>query len=184
MVVRKRLDIKGPQIVFVTTTVFNWQPILTKANVIEVILSEFQISIKYFDISLLGYVIMPSHLHALLGFPKIETLSQFMKAFKSITSRKVKSLDIPELSSNEFNLWKPRFDDLIVVSEEQFKIKLEYIHNNPVKAGHIREATDWKYSSAIDWMTDNRGALIEDKSYSFQSWKKGAGGEDTCRPLE
>ncbi len=29
--------------------------------------------------------------------------------------------------------------------------KLEYIHNNPVEAGFVIKAEEWKYSSAIDY---------------------------------
>ena len=28
---------------------------------------------------------------------------------------------------------------------------IEYIHNNPVRAGLVEKAIDWKYSSARDW---------------------------------
>jgi len=29
--------------------------------------------------------------------------------------------------------------------------KLDYIHNNPVEAGFVTKAEEWKYSSAIDY---------------------------------
>lgn len=31
------------------------------------------------------------------------------------------------------------------------KIKVEYIHNNPVKRGYVDEAVHWRYSSARDY---------------------------------
>jgi len=64
-------------------------------------------------------------------------------------------------------LWKPRFDDLIVTSERQLKIKMEYIHNNPVKAGLVEQAEDWTYSSAVDWLTDRSGLITIDKEYNW-----------------
>ncbi len=56
-----------------------------------------------------------------------------------------------------------RFDDLIIQTESQLKIKMEYIHNNPVKAGLVQKAEDWMYSSAADWLTSGSGLIKIDK---------------------
>ena len=89
MVVRKRLSIKGPALVFATTTVVEWLPILTKKEVADIIISELNATLITYDVSLISYVIMPSHFHAILGFKAIENLSKFMQCFKSITSKKI-----------------------------------------------------------------------------------------------
>ncbi len=36
--------------------------------------------------------------------------------------------------------------------------KLDYIHNNPVEAGFVTKAEEWKYSSAIDYY-EGKGLL-------------------------
>ena len=167
MVVRKRLDISGPAIVFVTTTVFKWRPILTKEQVASIVIKELQKTRSLFKMSFISYVIMPSHIHLLLGFHDISNLSKFVQTFKSITSRQIKRLSLKELYENDYKLWKPRFDDLIVTSERQLKIKMEYIHNNPVKAGLVEQAEDWTYSSAVDWLTDRSGLITIDKEYNW-----------------
>jgi len=79
----------------------------------------------------------------------------------------VKILKIPELKENDYRLWKPRFDDLIITTEKLLKIKMDYIHNNPVKAGLVASAVDWKYSSAVDWLTDKDGLAKIDKEYHW-----------------
>ena len=38
--------------------------------------------------------------------------------------------------------------------------KIEYIHDNPVRNNYVENAVDCKYSSAIDYLNDNKG-LIE-----------------------
>ena len=167
MVVRKRLDISGPAIVFVTTTVFKWKPILTKEKVAGIVIKELQNTQVLYEMNFISYVIMPSHIHLLLGFHDISKLSKFVQTFKSITSRQTMRLSLKELQENDYKLWKPRFDDLIVNSEKQLKIKMEYIHNNPVKAGFVEHAEDWTYSSAVDWLTARRGLLSIDKEYQW-----------------
>jgi len=44
---------------------------------------------------------------------------------------------------------------------------MDYIHNNPVKAGLVASAVDWKYSSAVDWLTDKDGLAKIDKEYHW-----------------
>ena len=66
MVVRKRLDISGPAIAFVTTTVFKWKPILTKEKVAGIVIKELQNTQVPYEMNFISYVIMPSHIHLLL----------------------------------------------------------------------------------------------------------------------
>lgn len=37
--------------------------------------------------------------------------------------------------------------------------RLDYLHENPVKAGLVREAQHYKYSSALDSYEERRGLL-------------------------
>lgn len=167
MAIRKRLDITGPAIAFITTTVFEWKPILIQKNISDIIIEEIQNMQSLFQVSMISYVIMPSHIHLLMRFANIECLSQCIQSFKSITSRKIKRLVLQELVANDFKLWKPRFDDLIINSEKQLKIKIEYIHNNPVKAGLVKCAEDWPYSSAVDWLTSNKSLISIDREFQW-----------------
>ncbi len=170
MPVRKRADIKGRAVVFITTAVTKWKPIFHNDALSRTILNQLEESAQYFDVSIIGYVLMPSHFHALLGFNQIEKLSKFMQTFKSLSSRKIKEIISDKLKKEffgegKFNLWRPRFDDLIITSNEQFNVKLNYIHNNPVKDGLIKRSTDWSYSSAKDWLTDSNSIVKVDKSF-------------------
>ena len=47
--------------------------------------------------------------------------------------------------------WQERFDDLVIKSDKQFRIKLKYIHYNPVKDNLVKDPSDWPYSSFLDW---------------------------------
>jgi putative transposase len=170
MVIRKRLQISGKAIVFVTTTVADWKPLFTEPEMAKLCLNQLQESLRYCEVSLIGYVLMPHHLHLLLGFYDIGLLSRFMQSFKILSSKKIKeSLQGRRriFPKDNFHLWKPRFDDLIIVSEEQFRIKLDYIHNNPVKAGIVSEITDYPYSSARDWNKGETGMISIDKDFGW-----------------
>jgi len=172
MVVRRRLKISGKSIAFVTTTVNEWKPLFKNRKIALTVLKQFDESLKHYNLALIAYVLMPSHLHALLGFRDISLLSKFMQSFKILSAKKIKQL--PEINKfdminadGSFSLWKTRFDDLLITSEKQFKVKLEYIHNNPVKAGLVDSGDGWVYSSASDWLSEKPGLLKIDKDFCW-----------------
>ncbi|MCP4568825.1 MAG: hypothetical protein GY841_14705 [FCB group bacterium] len=170
MVIRKRLHIPQQGIAFVTTTTTGWTPVYNVRLAAEITLNELEKTLDLYDGLLTGYVLMPSHIHMLAYLHSISDLSRFVQAFKSISARRLKKTDLGEyrnllIKKGQFRLWKPRFDDFIIRNEEQFLTKLEYIHNNPVKAGLVDVATDWPYSSAKDWYENKPGFLRIDKSY-------------------
>ena len=158
--------------VFVTTTVKNWEPIFSNKDCALLTLNQLRETLSHYQVSLVAYVLMPSHIHLLLGFQEIENLSLVVQSFKRIAARKLKqTMPTNQLHKfmidGKYNLWKPRFDDLIIFSEKQFKIKIEYIHNNPVKAGLVEKPTDYVYSSVNDWLLDREGILPVDKNWEW-----------------
>jgi len=172
MVMRRRLEISGPALAFITTTVNGHKPVFSLPEIADVIVTQISESITYFDCSVVGYVIMPEHIHLLLGMKRIELLSKFIQSLKSLSSRKIKSRIPPQFKESfsaekGYKFWNTRFDDVIINSEKQFKIKLNYIHNNPVKAGLVDRAIDWKYSSAKDWLTEDSGPIPIDKNFHW-----------------
>ncbi len=147
MGLRGRSIVTTPSLFFVTTTLIDWMPLFENPAIrdqIEEIMFRF---IPGYTDAIMGYVIMPSHVHLMVGSKSGgNQLSRFMQAFKSTVSRDL----FPSVPS----IWMRRFDDFVITSERQFIVKLEYIHNNPVKAGLADQAMDWKWSSARFWLQD------------------------------
>ena len=113
--------------------------------------------VRKHDASLYGYVLMSNHLHLLIGLtgggPQ---LSAFMRDLKSLVWRR--------LFRMRRAIWTPRFDDVAIYTEEQFRMKLNYIHNNPVKAGLAQRPEEYKYSSARVWLRGNHDELVTMKA--------------------
>ena len=174
MVVRKRLTLEGPSMTFVTTTVKDWIPVFESEECAQIILTTFVDTLAQYQIALAAYVLMPSHLHALLGFKRIEQMSEALQSFKSISSRRIKPSLSTELYNRfnecgKFQFGKPRFDDLIIWLETQFRVKMDYIHNNPGKNGLTEKSTDYLYSSARDWLSAESGILPIEKNWKWLS---------------
>jgi putative transposase len=101
-----------------------------------------------------GFVIMPNHVHALVYFSTPGQSSVFLKEWKRRSSILIKNF-LEQCLSNyaatlpaEEPVWQTRSYDFNVVTEIKVIEKLEYIHNNPVKAGLVKDPCDCPYSSA------------------------------------
>jgi len=88
-----------------------------------------------------AWTIMPNHVHVLLT-PN-ESLSQILHSWKSFTANKANSV-----MGRTGSFWQREYFDRAVRNEEHFAAAIDYIHNNPVKAGLCQTPTEWLLSSA------------------------------------
>ena len=112
---------------------------------------------------LFAYVIMIDHLHLLTSRPT--TTSNVLRVLKGITARRVidylkeknflSSLSKLEHQGRErnhrYSLWQTEKNVFPIFSERKFMEKVQYIHQNPVRAGLVERATDYRWSSARIW---------------------------------
>jgi REP element-mobilizing transposase RayT len=90
-----------------------------------------------------AWVIMPNHVHVLIeqigGFP----LGDVVHAWKSFTAKQAnRSL------GRTGAFWAPDYFDRYIRDQRHFDAAVYYIHQNPVKAGLIACAEEWRWSSA------------------------------------
>ena len=64
------------------------------------------------------------------------------------------------LNNRGFQLWQQHNRPIELWSRDVILQKLNYIHNNPVKAGFVEKAEDWLWSSARSYA--NMGNLLEE----------------------
>ena len=165
---------------FITTAVMNFARVFSLGEHYYAILRDsLQFVLREHHANLLAYVFMPSHVHLVAQIPEGENISDFMRDFKKYTSTRIRQrLDVDgrtewleQLRQNAagrkqvFKLWMDRFDDLVLFSERQVRIKIEYIHANPVRAGLIDEPEKWKYSSARNYFQDDHSFIHVDTEW-------------------
>ena len=118
---------------------------------------------------LYAWVLMPNHVHLLLRGPVDGRVSEILKTLKLGISKRIlfrwKELDAPILGRVTDARGKPHIwqrgggYDRNIVSDGEFREKLDYIHMNPVRAGLVRRPTDWAWSSAKWWHGDREGQV-------------------------
>jgi putative transposase len=100
---------------------------------------------KQGDFLLFGYVVMPTHLHLLLA-PHGHGLSASMHALKRLTAE-----DVLRRRGILGSIWQARYFDFILRRVHDFWGKLEYIHENPVVTGLVKQPDKWYWSSAAQY---------------------------------
>jgi len=109
-----------------------------------------------------GYVVMPEHVHLLVGEPIRSSLSVALQVLKQQTSRKLKG-------RGEVQFWQRRYYDFNVHNEEKRVEKLRYMHRNPVKRGLVEKPEQWPWSSFRHYLTGEVGAVeIESQWTAFR----------------
>ena len=122
------------------------------------------------------YVIMPDHLHLLTDCPK--TSADVLRRVKGISARRVIDYlqehdyqsSLAKLRHQEwkrkhsYSLWQQEKNVFSVFSEAVFMQKVNYIHLNPVRAGLVERAIDYRWSSARIWQripSDDEPLLVD-----------------------
>jgi REP element-mobilizing transposase RayT len=164
---------------FLTFTVEGWIDIFSRQRYRDIILESFKFCIEKKGLRLHAYVIMSNRIHVIWTATE-KSLSDIMRDFKTFTSKailqsiadenKIESrrdwlLYMFEFFGNRTNandkykLWSGNNHPEIIHSADFMKTKLNYIHNNPVRAGLVREPAAYIYSSASSY--EGKGGLID-----------------------
>jgi REP element-mobilizing transposase RayT len=103
-----------------------------------------------------AFVVMPNHVH-LLATPVVP-LPKLTKSLKGITAKRANA--ILALTGNPF--WQEETFDRTVRNQQEFEKIRNYIEANPVRAGLVTEASEYRWSSA-GWPTRGSPAVQGDR---------------------
>ncbi|HEX5874537.1 MAG TPA: transposase [Pyrinomonadaceae bacterium] len=172
---------------YITIVTKNRLPVFRTPAFKELVCNAVDEARKSAGFLLFAYVIMLDHLHLLTSRPS--TTSEVLRFLKGITARRI----IDHLKVNgyfhslaklqhqkqdrnyTYSLWQTEKNVLPVFSEEMFMQKVNYIHQNPVRAGLTECAQDYRWSSARIW----QGRPFEDEPLLMDNnliyWRQGKG---------
>ncbi len=148
---------------FITCSCYQRQPVLGSAQRRDLLLDTLEETRRRHRFVLVGFVVMPEHLHLLLTEPETGDPSVVMKVLKERFTRKLRAASAPLITSGAppiasfamsgiprpepAAVWQKRFYDFNVFTEKKRVEKLRYIHRNPVERGLVARAQDWEWSS-------------------------------------
>jgi len=139
---------------FVTFSCYRRRRLLDNDPVRRIVLGVLDAQMTKQNARLVGFVLMPDHVHALVWLPRNESLPRFMKQWKQCSSRNIRKFALPLLPSYatlmqaDDPFWQRKYYGFQIYSRQKLEEKLNYIHLNPVRAGLVDRAADWRWSSA------------------------------------
>jgi REP element-mobilizing transposase RayT len=157
---------------YVTFTVVDWVDVFTRRFYKDIVVDSLNYCIKNKGLEVFAWCLMTNHLHAIMCAEKDFELSAIIRDCKKhISTSVVSAIQTEPESRREWMLhrfeWAGKSDKRITKykfwqesnhaihlsphSPILFKQKLDYIHDNPVRAGIVDYAQDYVYSSARDY---------------------------------
>ena len=148
---------------YITIVTKNRLPVFQTDKMRELLCRALNEARKSAGFLLFAYVIMLDHLHLLTSRPT--TTSDLLRVIKGVSARRI--IDYLKLNNYEsslaklrhqerergyrYSLWQTEKNVLPVFSEGMLLEKVSYIHCNPVRAGLVDHAGDYRWSSARVW---------------------------------
>ncbi len=157
---------------FFTATILEWKMLLKPKEYKETIIKSLKYLVETHKVIVYAFVIMDNHLHLIWqvrGNLKQENIQGSFLKFTAEAFKKDLKENNPEFlkaffvdkADRKYQFWQRNSLSIELYSKEVFEQKLEYIHENPVKAGLCHFAEDYYYSSADFYSigVDNFGFL-------------------------
>ena len=157
---------------FFTATILEWKHLLKPGKYKELIASSLHFLVLDKRIVVYGFVFMSNHIHLVWQIQPGHKREDVQRDFLKYTAQKMKQ-DLennhPQVLVNflvnakdrKYQVWERNPLSVDLWSREVIWQKLEYIHQNPVRAGLCITAKDYYWSSAKFYHTgkDNFGWL-------------------------
>jgi REP element-mobilizing transposase RayT len=154
---------------YVTFQIVRWIDIFTRQVYRDIVVDSLRFCQQHKDLEIYAFVIMSNHVHLLIR-SGIEKLSDTIRELKSFTAKKILEavnteaesrrewmLNLFEFSAKQqkrnekYQVWTHENHAEIVYGNQFMDSKINYIHENPVRAGIVKKAEDYLYSSARNY---------------------------------
>ncbi|MGD9816524.1 MAG: transposase [Hyphomonadaceae bacterium] len=109
------------------------------AGIVERALLHFD-SVRY---RILGWCVMPNHVHVVAEQAEGWPLAQVVHAWKSFTANQIN-----RALGRSGRVWLREYFDRYMRDDDHLNMTIYYVENNPVDAGLVERADLWPWSSA------------------------------------
>lgn len=169
------------QLHFITCSCYHRLPFLDTARKRDRLITILEQTRQRYRFVVVGYVIMPEHIHLLITEPEIGNPSMVMQVLKQRSARAL----LPKKKREDTRqsclfgdtvvrsaFWQARFYDFNVWTTKKRVEKLRYMHRNPVKRGLVKSPEEWRWSSYRFYFRDEAGPVRVNEGWgkvSFQA---------------
>ena len=155
---------------FLTFTTIDWIDIFTRASYKIEIINSLEYCQKHKGLRLFAYCLMTNHLHLGCKVDRPFTLSAFVRDFKKFTAKAILKKMWEERESRRswileqlrfagktdkritnYKFWQEGCHPIELTSNEMINQRINYTHENPVRAMIVEKAEDYIMSSARNY---------------------------------
>jgi putative transposase len=132
-----------PRIFFVTSKTDQGKALLQSERMANLLIDVLRRYVAEHKFRVIEFVVMPDHFHILLGLDetmKVEKAVQLIKGNFSFRAKKEFGI--------QGEIWQRGFSDVRIRTRDSLLNHIEYIRQNPVKAGLAVSAEEYPYCSA------------------------------------
>ena len=151
------------EIHFVTFTIVDWIDVFIRPSSKQLIIDSFIYCQKNKGLEIYAFCLMTNHLHLLVSARSPVRLPDIVRDFKKHTNKQIIKLIKEENESRRdriqnYKVWRDGYHSIECDREDILFQKLDYIHDNPVRAEIVSYPEHYIYSSAINYAGE-RGLL-------------------------
>ena len=155
---------------YVTFQIVNWVDLFTRQVYRDIVIDSLRFCQQQKGLEIYAFVVMSNHIHLLMR-SNIGKLSDTIREFKSFTAKQILSaidteaesrrewmLNLFEFAAKQhkrnekYQVWTHENHAELIYSDSFIFQKINYIHDNPVRAGIVENPEDYLYSSARDFI--------------------------------
>lgn len=163
---------------FITFSVVGWIDVFSREQYKTIFIESLKYCQAQKGMVLHAWIIMTNHVHLIISSTtnrldeivrdlKKYTSKQIIKAIleNNTESRKEWMLNIfryagkNNSNNTTYQFWKQDYHPIELNNTEKLQQRLNYLHENPVRSGLVWDPWHYKYSSAIDYYTNEQGLL-------------------------
>ncbi len=155
---------------FITFSCYQRRPLLDTPPCRDLFVRILEETRSRFGIVIVGYVVMPEHVHLLISEPENSNHSVVVQVLKQrfaheLLERLRQRGDFPEGSFwgtvlKQGHVWQRRFYDFVVWNRQKRTEKLRYMHENPVRRGLVAAPEEWRWSSFRAYAYQEPGPVL------------------------
>jgi putative transposase len=158
---------------YVTLVTYNRVSIFKSEKACEILVDVLGEVRQRFPYKLIGYVLMPDHVHAIINI-RTANISQWLHKVRGNSARRILTwlreeghlqslnklaLSSPQKRKHTHAVWQKDPSVIDLWSPKFIRQKLNYLHLNPVRAGLCEHPVEWKWSSYRAYLPHKEGEV-------------------------
>ena len=167
---------------FITFAVVQWVDVFSRREYADIVVESLKFCQQKKGLRIHAWCIMTNHVHLIVSASEPDRLSDILRDFKKFTSSQVlKAIIENERESRknwmlwifkkageknnrnkEYQFWQQDNHPVQCDTNDILDSRINYLHENPVRAAIVRRGQDYLYSSAIDYYTQESGLMEVD----------------------